>query len=295
VVAANSLVFGSGDRGRSYAISVTATWSEFEVVKAFVKAHARRDAHGQREPIWCVRSAGGLHIQHPGLDEGDVEGVDEAMLDGMHLKGLVTIDYQERSFNVTPTDVARAVVEESDRIQSKEAVADLQPLLAAVDAQADATNPLAWRAVRPVLAAIRGYWQQGGFSHNGVALLALASALPDDQSMLFAATIRQLESAGYLEPTGQLTTRIADERGRSSSLPGAVALTEKAHTILDGWPGAAPEELVENLLAVVHEAAEDEPDPAKKRHLQSLYGTIKDVGVNITSEVLAKVLTGGLM
>ena len=231
-----------------------------------------------------------------------MDGVDEATLEEIQMKGLVTIDCRERSFNVAPTDLARAVVRECERVESKEPVANVQPFLDATAAQAQATNPLAWRAVRPVLAAIRAYWQQGGFSHHGVALFALADALPDDQPMLFAATIRQLENAGYLDRTGQLGTSVVDDEGRASEFPGEVALTEKAHlvldgwpVVLDGWPGAAPEELVENLLAVMQEAADDEPDPAKKRRLQSFYDTVKEVGINVTSEVIAKVLTGGVM
>ena len=74
-----------------------------------------------------------------------------------------------------------------------------------------------------------------------------------------------------------------------------MTITEKAHTVLDGWPGAAPEELVENLLTVLTVAAADETDPARKRRLERLAKTIREVGISVTSEVIAKVLTGGLM
>jgi hypothetical protein len=79
-----------------------------------------------------------------------------------------------------------------------------------------------------------------------------------------------------------------------TEVPGEVTITEKARTVLDGWPGAAPEELVENLLAVLAVAAADEQDPARKRRLESLASTIKEIGVSVTSDVIAKVLTGGM-
>jgi hypothetical protein len=72
-------------------------------------------------------------------------------------------------------------------------------------------------------------------------------------------------------------------------------VTEKAHAILDGWPGAAPEEVVQNLLAVIAVAAAGEPDPTRKGRLEKLGAAIGEVGVSITSEVIAKVLTGGVM
>jgi tellurite resistance protein len=72
-----------------------------------------------------------------------------------------------------------------------------------------------------------------------------------------------------------------------------LVLTERALEVLDGWPGAAPEDLVENLLAVLVAEAKDETDPARKRKLETLIDSVREVGVAITSEVLAKVLTGG--
>ena len=62
---------------------------------------------------------------------------------------------------------------------------------------------------------------------------------------MFAATVRALVDGGYLVPTGVLSGQVTDDKGRVTEIPGEVAITEKAHAILDGWPGAAPEEIVE--------------------------------------------------
>jgi|SRR5581483_2348201 len=269
--------------------------NEVDVLRALVEAHSQRHPNtGDREPIMFLRHLGGSHIQHHGWAEPP-SGIDEALLEDMHAKGLITIDYREHNWNITPTEFGRAVVDESERIANRQPVADLKQLITAVEAQNQAPNPLAWPAVRPVLAAMRTYWQQGGFSKHGIQLPALGEALPDEQRALFAATIRALIQGEYLAQTGQLATSVADDSGRISQLPGEVAFTEKAHSILDGWPGAAPEELVENLLAVVAAKAAEESDPGRKRRLETLYETIRELGVSVTSEVIAKVLTGGMV
>jgi hypothetical protein len=268
--------------------------NELDVLRAFVAAHSQPHPNtGDREPIMYLRYMGGSALQHHALEERP-SGVDEALLEDMHAKGLISIDYREHNWNITPTAFGRGVVEESDRIESREPVADVEPLLAAVSSQAKAENPLAWPAVRPVLGALRRYWQKGGFSQHGIQLLALRGALPDKHGALFAATIQALVDGGYLASVGTLGSVITDEAGRVSRLPGEVAITEKAHTILDGWPGAAPEELAENLIAVIAAAAAEERDPARKRRLEKLGDAIREVGVSITSEVIAKVVTGGL-
>ncbi len=269
--------------------------NELNVLRAFVEAHAQPHPNtGGREPIMYLRHLGGSSLEHHALAERP-PGVDEALLEDMQAKNFISIDYREHNWNITPTSFGRAVIEENDRIESRDLIAEVEPLVEALSFQAQAENPLAWPAVRPVLAALRTYWQRGGFSQHGIQLLALREALPDEHGALFAATIRALVDGGYLAPAGVLGGLITDASGGVSEIPGEVALTEKAHTILDGWPGAAPEELVENLLAVLAVAAADESDPARKRRLERLAETIREVGVSITSEVIAKVVTGGIM
>jgi hypothetical protein len=269
--------------------------NELEVLRAFVEAHAQLDQRtGGREPIMYIRHMGGSSLQHHALSECPA-GVDNALLEDMHAKGLISIDYREHNWHITPTPLGRSVIEEDARIKSRDLVGPIEPLVEALSRQAQTDNPLAWPAVRPVLAALRSYWQSGGFSQHGIQLLAVREALPGELTQLFDATIRALVDGGYLAPMGVLGGSITDESGRVSDIPGEVAITEKAHTILDGWPGAAPEELVENLLAVLAVTAAEEPDPSRKRRLQQLGETIREVGVSVTSEVLAKVITGGMM
>lgn len=123
--------------------------------------------------------------------------------------------------------------------------------------------------------------------------MPIANEIPDEAAPIFAATIRSLTSGGYLA-RGELGGIIVTDDGRQIAFPGEVALTEKAHAILDGWPGAAPSELVENLLAILTSAAAEESDPVRKTRLESLASAIKDVGLAVTSDVIAKVITGGI-
>jgi len=270
--------------------------NELDALAMFVAAHAQPDPRtGDREPIWFISFAGGSGLQHHALTE-PIPRVDEALLEDMHTKGLISIDYSGRgNLKITPTPFGRGVTEACVRVNNPDLIADVGPLVEAALFQAEADNPLAWPAVRPVLAALRLYWQMGGFSQHGIQLFALPAALPDEYSTLFASTIQALVNGGYLAASGELSAVFADDRGRKSRLPGEVVITEKAHTILDGWPGAAPDELVDNLLAVLAVTAAHESDPVRKSRLEALAATIKEVGVSITSEVIAKVVTGGLM
>ncbi len=270
------------------------TADELEVLRAFVEAHAQpHPTSGGRESIMYIRSIGGSTLAHHGLKKPPA-GVDEALLEDMHAKGLVSIDYGQHNWKITPTEFGRKVVDEDARINNVELLADTEVLVEAVSRQAQAKEPLAWPAVRPVLAALRTYWQSAGFSRHGIPLPALLATLPDGYARLFAATVHALVEGGYLAPTGVLGGTVTDDEGRVTEVPGEVTITEKARTVLDGWPGAAPEELVENLLAVLAVAAADEQDPARKRRLESLASTIKEIGVSVTSDVIAKVLTGGM-
>ena len=122
----------------------------------------------------------------------------------------------------------------------------------------------------------------------------MVEALPDDQAALFAATIRALVADEYLLATYGLRAVVTTDLGESLQLPAEVALTGRAHAVLDGWPGAGPDELVENLLAVLVKQAAEEPDPARKRRLESFVETIREIGVTTVGDVLSRVLTGGL-
>lgn len=256
------------------------------ILRAFVEAH--RELHpvtGKREPIYYMRHLGGSTVSHHALGE-DGPNVDEATIDEMYSAGLVSLDYLEHGFKITTTSEGRELIEAVDRVERDEPVADVGPVLAAIAAQAKATNKLGWPAVRPAVAAIRSYWEAGGFSRHGVQLAALMQALPAEHRPLFAVTIRQLTESDYLRET----TKLACFDG---TLPAEVAMTESAHRVLDGWPGAAPDELVENLLAVLLEELSTETDPVRKRGLKRLVETIREVGVATAGDVLGRALMGG--
>ncbi len=143
-------------------------------------------------------------------------------------------------------------------------------------------NKLSWPAVRPVLIALRDYWEAGGFSPNGIQLPAVVNVF-DEHEGLFIATVRALVAGDYLRAAGDVLVL---------HTPAEVHLTDRARSAIDGWPGAAPEELVESLLSVLLTSAATEPDPAKKRRFERVAETIKELGVSTASEVIAKVLVG---
>lgn len=162
-------------------------------------------------------------------------------------------------------------------------VAPLDDVLATIEDQAATPNKLAWSAVRPVLVALREYWEAGGFATSGIAVPAILHALPPEHEAMFRATIRQLVAGNYLTPTSTLS---------ANDIPMEVALAERAHTVLDGWPGAAPEDLVDNLLEVLTAEAAAETDEVRKRRPERVLDTVKELGVATASEVLSKVLLG---
>ena len=241
---------------------------------------------GTREPILFLPHFGGSEIQHHGFPPDAEPEVDETVLEELHSSGMISIRYGEHgSMQIVPTAQGRSVAEEYTRTQSTEPSADISPVLAALSEQAKAANGLSWPAVRPVLAAMRDYWAAGGYSAFGIALQPILAAVPDDHGALFRATVRALAEGAYLKQTGRLS---------GGGLPAEVKLTDRAHSILDGWPGAAPAELVENLLAVLSEQVRTESDPTRKSRLQSVLKGIRELGIETASEVLAKVISGGM-
>jgi len=252
------------------------------LLRVLVEAHAKPyEGTGSREPIMFLKHMGGAAFQHHALEEAPE--ADEALVEELHDQGLVDIDYRDHSFNITPTAHGRKVVEAHTRVLNPEPVADLKSVLDAIAAQAKAENKLSWTAVRPVLAALRSYWEAGGFSPHGIQLAAVITATPEEHEDLTIATIRALTAGDYLRETTDLAI---------NDLPAEVELTERAHTVLDGWPGAAPDELAENLLAVLTAAVASERDPHRKRRLERVIETVRELGVSTAGEVLAKVLLG---
>lgn len=260
-----------------------------KVLIALVEAHEKILPNtGAREPIYFLKHLGGAHLQHHGFAEGEHPEVDETLINELSYAGLLDIDWSGdgRTMILTPSPLGRETVQQHARVMSTEPVADLTELIAAIEHQAAADSKLAWPAVRPVLHALRSYWEAGGFSPHGIQLLGVIHAVPDEHEAMFVATIRQFVRGDYLQPTNDL--------GLSVDLPAEVALTDRAFAILDGWPGATPADLVENLLAVIAAEAAQEPDEARKSRLLRLGETVREVGVAAAGDVLSKVMTGGL-
>lgn len=254
------------------------------VLAALVAAHSEpQSTTGTRLPIMYVKHLGGQHLDHHAL--ADPPAVDDAVLEELSAQGYLDIDYRQHNWNLTPTAEGRQVVEQHQRVLTLEPVADVQPLLDAIAAQAESSNKLAWPAVRPVLGSLRSYWEAGGFRPHGVALPAILAALPEQHEGLFVATVRALVGGDYL-------LRLTDLS--ANDMPAEVAFSDRAHAVLDGWPGAAPAELVENLLAVLAATAASEPDPARKRRLEGFAETVRELGVAAAGDVLARAFTGGL-
>jgi hypothetical protein len=89
--------------------------------------------------------------------------VDDALMEEMHAKGLIDIDYRANNWNITPTPLGRQVVEEQERSRTDQPAGDVAVLTAAFARQSEASNPLAWPAVRPVLEALREQWKDAGY------------------------------------------------------------------------------------------------------------------------------------
>jgi hypothetical protein len=256
------------------------------VLAALVRAHAQPIPNtATREPVIYLRHIGAAGLQHHGLPDPPPE-VDEAVLGELKAQGHLDISYTISSdWLLTPTRRGRDLVVEHERVTNTEPVADVQPVLDAIAAQAKAANKLAWAAVRPVLEALRSYWERGGLSRHGVQLGALLHALQEEHEDMFLATVLALIEGGYLRAAGDLST---------NGIPAEVTFTDHTQAVLDGWPGASPNELVEKLIAVLTATAAEEQDPTRKRRLERVVEALRELGVSVTSEVLSKVITGGV-
>jgi hypothetical protein len=253
------------------------------ILRALAEAHATPDPRsGSREPIWYLMHIGGADLHHHALPDPAPQ-CDEAVLQELASQGLLYIDYREHHWNLVPTAEGRRIIEQHKRVENLQPVADVRPLVEAVREQAASTNKFAWPAVRPVLTALRGYWESGGFSPHGIQVPALVDSVPEQHRDLFAATVRALIENDYVRSGSELA---------AFGLPVEVVLTDRAHRILDGWPGAGPDELVENLLAVLTKAAAFEMDPGRRSRLERFAETVREIGVSTVGEVLAKVMMG---
>jgi hypothetical protein len=78
-----------------------------DVLRAFVAAHSRLDPRtGLREPIWYLTFRGDL--MHHALG-ANPPAVDDALIEEMQAHGLISIDYRENNWALTPTPYGRNV------------------------------------------------------------------------------------------------------------------------------------------------------------------------------------------
>jgi hypothetical protein len=253
---------------------------------ALVDAHDVPDERsGTRRPIYVFYTLGGSSLDHHALPDPP-PAFDDAVIAHLDNHGLIDVEYTSSGHDVklTPTERGRAAVEAYRRVEDTEPIADVKPIVAAIEGQAGSDNPLAWPAVRPVLAALNRYWQEGGFGAHGVQLRPIYEAVPETREGLFVATIQALLAGDYLDAPSGLTM---------NGIPGEVVLTDRARAVLDGWPGADPDELFDNLVAVLVAAIDAEPDPARRGRLEKMLHVVRDVGVSTAGRVLADVLVGG--
>lgn len=232
-----------------------------------------------------VKSFGSRGFKHEALRDEDLPPFDDALLEEMQAQGTIDIEYRESTWMIVPTAIGREAVASLDRAENVTPVASLDGIVAATASQASTTNKFAWSAVRPVLTAVKDYWEAGGYSQHGVALMGIAEGLPDEHLDLFLATARTLVEGDYLRSRSDLSFE---------GVPAEVQLTDRAHAVLDGWPGAGPEDLFENLIAVLKIEAESTDVPADKKKFERVMETVRELGVATAGEVLAKVATGGV-
>jgi hypothetical protein len=255
---------------------------QMTVLRLLVKAHAQpTEGSIVRSPIYYNPGSRSSTLQHHALP--DPPPVDDHMLEELSDTGAIDIDYGGNLWKLTPTRLGREMVEQLERIEGRVLGLDVAPLVEAISAQADSDNKLAWPVVRPVLASLRGLWEEGGFSPNGVQLPHVADELPDDQRQLFAATVRELIDSEYLQARPGLAI---------NGLPAEVVMTDRTRVYLDAWPGAEPSELAENFLAVLTAAIAAETDPERKGRLERFAGAVRELGVAVTADVLAQLMLG---
>lgn len=91
--------------------------------------------------------------------------------------------------------------------------------------------------------------------------------------------VRRLIDEGYIP--GELKPLFSGGDVRPWYLTEA-RLTGKGARAVEIWPG------VDDVLAVLSRLAETETDPEKRSKFQRLASTVKDVGIQVVSEVLVK-------
>jgi hypothetical protein len=253
------------------------------LVNAFETPHPAR---GTREPLDFFRVAGGGKLQHHALPAHFDRAVGETDLEELSYAGLLDIDYRNGNWRLAPTPDGSQVVRDYQVAQDTELRAPADHFLTAAAEQAEDANPLAWARVRELLIGLREHWQASGFPADGIQMRPLVHALPTDHEANTDAGLRALLFDGYIEARSDIEI--------SGGIPALVALTPKAFQALDGWPSENPTQLYGRLIAAIEAQEKETTDPARKRRLKKAGESMRELGVSTASEVLAKVITGGV-
>jgi hypothetical protein len=252
-----------------------------ELVEAYQKPHPATKA---REPIFFFRVAGGSHLQHHGL--GDAErSISDADLEELAYGGLLDIDYGRGTWKLVPTPAGRQVVAHYAAATDTTLAGSVEAFLEVAETLHDSANPLAWDHGRPLLRALRDYWEEAGLPAEGIRLRPLIHALPEDHFGRTAALLRRLVASGYLDAASDVELQ--------TGIPAVAALGPRSFELLDGWPSTDPSQLYERLLEAINAEAASTDDAGKKRVLQRLGESVREIGVSTAGEILAKVVTGG--
>ncbi|MBK5232645.1 MAG: hypothetical protein JJE13_06655 [Thermoleophilia bacterium] len=230
---------------------------------------------GSREPLLFLKFMGGQQLQHHAFDADD-EAIDEELLESLADQGLVRLSHTAKgSTQIFVTEKGQKLAAEARRLIEGDPALETQE---AIDLDWDAV-------VRPVLQHTYEHWKKQGAPISGV----LSTRVADDASQSDLEALRAislLAESGYLSQAGSLSTDLG---------PTAVTVTPRGLEIVGGWPSTTGQAAAEALIAALdREIEEAEGQPERQGKLKELREVATDVGQGVLSDVLTRVITGGL-
>jgi len=244
---------------------------------ALADAFAVRDDQGAREPLFTFRAAGELQIQHPAFPADDWRHIDDEVLEHLASQGLIRLEYGNNTNKVFVTVDGERVADEARRLLQPE---DDVPEGLEVD--------LDWETVaRPVLEAVYAAWRARGAPADGVIASSVARAVGDgdDNGRQTRRAVALLVQEGYLDAAGSMVV---------DNAPAAIIVTGRGMQVVGGWPTTTAEAATYALLVALDRAIEETTEPERKTKLQRFREVALDLGQGTLTEVLARVVTGGM-
>jgi hypothetical protein len=151
-------------------------------------------------------------------------------------------------------------------------------------------SPYDWNGnVLPVLRAVGAALSRLG-ADSAAATFGVSSDLVNDElnrpheDGRTATALKALADGGYLKPEREFGSF-----GPEHGLP-----TEKGHQIISGWPSREPGMVYTRLLEVLDEQADAAEDEQEEKRWRDLRKRVADIGQSIVTDVLTRVVTGGL-